>query len=117
MNSSAISSFKSSNKNISKRQKNWSISFVPGVTSDSSVINSTLKYVQSENQANPKEKEIQIRKDVYGTEICKGSKMHKVSFRDNVSHHYLVELILFNVEKAEPKANASCSGNLSCLLF
>ena len=71
-----------------------------------------------------------VRFDAYGNEIVKGSKNHKVSFIDNISHQKIAEVILIessnNFKNPEQdKINCHCcmknigqdNANCQCISF
>ena len=60
------------------------------------------------------------RFDVYGNEIVKGSKNHKVSFIDNISSQKIAEVILIensNDYEKENSDNVNCQCSGFCFIF
>lgn len=61
-----------------------------------------------------------LRKDYYGSLICKGKKTHKVTFIDNISNKKLAEVILVDdydseVKKRKYNKNSTSVCTCSCL--
>lgn len=62
-----------------------------------------------------------LRRDYYGSLICKGKKTHKVTFIDNISNKKLAEVILVDdydseIKKRKYNRNSTSVCTCSCLI-
>ena len=55
-----------------------------------------------------------IRTDIYGNKICKGSKKHKVTFVDQISREKIAEIVIIHTEFPVNNKNLNTEEECQC---